>query len=397
MIRIAFAALLLLSAVHLQAAASGPKLQAGTVRAIVRAQEQMDARQYKAAEATLDACRSRLKHAAYDRAYLQSIYGYLYLEQERYAAALKAFVTASDARQLTGESERSILYNIAQLEAMLKHYGEAKTRLKAWMRVADSIRPDDYMLLANIELQLRHYGEAAEAVNRAIASAPEPVRSQYETLYYLQYEQQRLDAAEATLKKMLTLFKPEKEAYLQLSGLLLQRSDADAALAVLELAYFQGLLETKEELMQLSKLYLYNGIPFRAAKLMEGQERSERFAPDAAWYTLEARAWQQAREDGRALKAYASAAEQGDSEAYVFMAYLHAGRHNPDGVIDAAQKGIAAGVRRPDELRLLEGRALLEKGEYLLAKKVFDAIASDGKQGKEARQWLDYVDAHVSP
>jgi hypothetical protein len=218
------------------------------------------------------------------------------------------------------------------------------------------------------------------------------VRSHFQTLYYLQYEQQRLAAATATLKKMMTLFAPEKEDYLQLSGLLMQRSDSEAALAVLELARLQGLLETKEELMQLAQLYLYRGIPFRAAQLLETAEHSERFVPDAAWYTLEARAWQQAREDGRALKAYAAAAEKGDREAYISMAYLHAGRHNPDGVIDAVEKALAAGAGHRNELLLLQGQALFDKGEYLLAKKVFDKIPRGAKVRKRARQWLDYIE-----
>jgi len=40
---------------------------------------------------------------------------------------------------------------------------------------------------------------------------------------------------------------------------------------------------------------------------------------------------------------------------------------------------------------VLEGQALFDKGEYVLAKKVFDAVDTGGRHGKEARQWLDYL------
>lgn len=372
-------------------------LQPGTVRAVVLAQEQMEKKAYAEAEATLDACRRMFNSTAgYDRAYLRSIYGYLYLEQQRYDAALQAFIEAADAGELSGKAALSILYNIVQLQIMQHRYEAAEKRMRQWMALSKRLRSKDYMLLAHIEIELRRYDDAAEAVHRAIALAPEPKRMQYQTLYYLQYEQHRYGEAAGTLKKMITLFPAQKEDYLQLSGVLLQDDNPDAALAVLELAKLQGFLQTKEELLRLAKLYLYAGIPLRAAKLLAAEANTEQVSADGTWYMLEARAWQQAREEGRALEAFNTAAEKGEKDAYVSMAYLYAEGRNLDGVIDTVEKALASGTDRPDELRLLEGRALFDKGQYLLAKNVFDGVSSKGKHAKEARQWIDYIQNHAS-
>lgn len=365
-------------------------LRPSTVEAITRAQEQMKAKAYKEAESTLDRCREHLGSAAYDRAYLQNVYGYLYVDLQRYDAALQAFTQAYESHRLEEETERNLLFNMAQLLAMLKRYDEAETHLLAWMKTAKKFRPSDYMLLATVEIQLHRYAAAAEAVGKAIAAAPVPVRTHYQTLYYLQYELEKHDAAVATLKKMIALFPPRKEDYLQLSGLLLQGNDTAGALTVLELAHLQGLLQRREELMRLAQLYVYAGVPLRAGQLLASQESAERHA-DAKWHMLEAQAWQQAREDDRALKAYAEAAARGDDRAYEAAAYLYAGRNDPDGVIDTVEKALAAGTSHADALRVLEGQALFDKGEYVLAKKVFDAVDTGGRHGKEARQWLDYL------
>ena len=389
--------LLLLLAGGMVPGASGaePKtLRNSTVAAITKAQEQMKAKDFKAAEATLDRCREHLGKAPYDQAYLQNVYGYLYLDQQRYDAALEAFTQAYESHRLDGGMEQNLLFNMAQLLAMQQRYDEAETRLLAWMKTAKKFRPGDYMLLATIEIQLHRYAAAAEAVGKAIAAAPEPVRTHYQTLYYLQYELGKHDAAVATLKKMIALFPPRKEDYLQLSGLLLQGNDTAGALTVLELAHLQGLLQRKEELMRLAQLYVYAGVPLRAGQLLASQAETERRPEDAKWYMLEAQAWQQAREEGRALKAYAEAAARGDGRAYEAAAYLYAGRNDPDGVIDTVEKALAAGTPHADAMRLLEGQALFDKGEYVLAKKVFDAVEAKGRHGKEARQWLDYLASH---
>jgi len=395
MIRLFLVLLLLMSTGAPLRAAEGEKaLMSETVRSVVKAQEQMEAEAYGAAEATLDSCLKGLENAAYDRAYVQSIYGYLYLNQERYDEALKAFSAAYDAHELTGSASLNMLYNIAQLLAMAQRYDEARSRLTEWMESAPMVRARDYMMLAGIDIRLQHYDDALTAVRQAIARAGRPVQNHYRTLYYLQYELHRPKAAAETLRKMITLFPPSKELYLQLSGLLLQQSDSDGALAVQELAYLQGMLQSRAELMQLAQLYLYAGVPLRAAEVLAAGAKSESVVPDAAWYTLEAQAWQQAREYGQALKAYAEAAAKGDPKAYETMAYLCAAREDHAGVIDAAEKGLAAGAGDPDTLRLLEGQALFEKKEYVLAKKVFDAVSAKGKRGKEARQWLDYLETH---
>ena len=62
-------------------------------------------------------------------------------------------------------------------------------------------------------------------------------------------------------------------------------------------------------------------------------------------------------------------------------------------MIDTVEKALAAGVSDTDALRLLEGQALFDKGQYVLAKKTFDAVDTKGRHGKEARQWLDYLAA----
>ena len=283
-------------------------LKKSTYKAVKKARKQIGNKNFKAAEATLNHCLEQLDKAPYDRAYVQNIYGYLHLDLQHYNAALTAFTQAYDSHRLDAGAEQNLLFNMAQLLAMLKRYDEAETRMLAWMKSADKIRSDDYMLLATIQIQLHHYAAALGAVEKAIASASSPVREQYHALYYLQYELKRPQAAVATLKKMIVLFPPDKDVYLQLSGLLLQGKDRAGALVVLELAYLQGMLKSNAELLQLAQLYVYAGVPLRAGQLLASRADAEQRPQDANWYMLEAQAWQQAREDKQALKAYAEAA-----------------------------------------------------------------------------------------
>lgn len=374
-------------------AANKPSLQPRTYEICSEAQKAIDAQSYEKAARLLDGYVERSRRHPYDAAYVQTVYGYLYIATEQYEAALAAFRRAYDAEALPASMAQNVLYNVAQLEMSLQHYEAAAQAIETWMQTAATVRSADYMMLAGARLQLKAYAAATEAVYQAIAHAEEPAPAHYELLFYLLYEQKLQDRAISTLKMMLSLFEPKKSYYVQLAGLLQERGGYADALAVLELAYLGGMLESESELLQLAHLYRYREMPYRAARLlMQGMQR-EQIGKRAKTLLLLAECLRESRAYAEALQAYEQAAQKSDDgEIYAIMAQLYTRLHDYDGVIDATEKGLAKQVKHPEDLYYLQGLALFEQKHYLLSKKQFDRAAKYKKYKKASRQWVRYLE-----
>lgn len=368
-------------------------LQPRTYEVCNGAQKAINEQQFIKAQRLLDGYVDRSKRYPYDAAYVQTVYGYLYIATEKYDKALLAFRQAYDAATLPESMAQNVLYNIAQLEMSQQNYKKAADAIERWMQTAKTIRPADYMMLASARLQLKAYEAATNAVYRAIAESETPKAQHYELLFYLLYEQKQMGKAVSTLKTMLGLLPPKKMYYIQLSGLLQERGDFTKALAVLELAHLEGMLKSESELLQLVQLYRYRQMPYRAAALLKKSMQREQIAGSAKNLTLLAECHREARDYTEALKTYRRAAKLGkDGEIYAVIAQLYTRLHDYTGVIDATEKALRKKIKHPEEMYYLQALALFEQKRYMLSKLQFDKAAKYKKYRKASRQWVKYLD-----
>lgn len=373
-------------------AAKQSTLRMKTYEVITEAQTLMDGAQYAKAKAALDAYAPNVANRPFDRAYLKTVYGHLYIAQEQYQKAIGVMREAYDAHALNTEMQRNLLFNLAQLYLSIEDYEQCVKTYERWASEARSIKAEQYMLYANALIPLKQYAEAKRAVLHAINVSDTPVASHYQTLFYLQYELQEYDAGIETVKKLILLFEPKKQYWMQLAGLYTQQNRYGDALAVMEIAYREGMLDKEYERLQLAQLYLYEAIPYRAAEVVEQGMKEELIARSVKNLEMLGNCYYRAHAFERAVQSYARAAELGsDGRLYFFLAKLYADTYHYDKVIDAAQKALEKGVANTGEVYFLQGMALYENDEPLLAQKAFEQARKYPKTAKQAAQWILYL------
>lgn len=372
-------------------AAKTPTLQLRTYTVIQEVQKMLEEGRTVPAKEKLDDYAPKVAKIPYDTAYLQTLYGYLYIATDRYDLALESYEKAYEPRILTGGMEQNVLYNLAQLYMSAEQYQKCADVLEAWFAVTDHAASGHFIMYANALIQMKKFKEAIPPVQTAIKKAKTPTESYYKTLFYLYYELDDLEKGVETVEKMIALFPAKKEYWVQLSGLYSRQEKEAKAMAVLEAAYRQNMLD-ESGLLRLARFHLYHETPYRAARIVEEGMKKEQVQPTEENLELLGQSWMQAREPAKAADAYLLAAKKsGNGKHYYALARLYADIHDYERVIEATGKALEKGVENEGETHFLQGVAYFEKEDLLKAKEAFRLARKDEKTRERAVQWIKYL------
>lgn len=342
------------------------------------------------------------------RAVVLQTRGYAEMDLERLSAAARSFQAALELDALPAEHRANLRYNLASLLARLGRPREAIRRLERALDLAGEapVDPDVRLLLARLYIEVERYSKVPpllKGMAREFRAAKDRERV-YRLLVVAHSASGHYAAAVTVLESLLSDFPRRKEYWLRLADGYLSLGREARALAALEAAHGQGLLERGGELRSLAGLHLRQGIPYRGAEVLERGLNDGRLDPSIETLRMLVQAWGMARERDREIGALERLVSRfpGESRAAIRLARLFLQADAPERaleVIDPALLRTAeasdadhgdAGVR--DELWLLKGRAYIRNGAIGSGREAFARIDGDSPRAGQARQWLAYLD-----
>ncbi|MEA2094984.1 MAG: hypothetical protein U9P11_10535 [Pseudomonadota bacterium] len=332
----------------------------------------------------------------YEKAVVLQNLAYVQTGRDRFNAAIKAFEESLALKALPETAQQQMRYNLAQLYLASAAPAKAVPILLEWFDQATDPAAEAYLLLGHAQAQLKHYRKAIPALQQAIERAETPHEDWYETLLAMHYELKSYPACASLLKQMIRLF-PENDAYWQqLAGMYMTLNKPAPALTVLELAWRRGSMKSEQDLIQLVQLYLYQDIPFKAARLLEAEMNSGRIKRSVSNQELLANAWTLARERDAAIRAYQQVAAAGhNAEADFTLAQLYLEDERWDEAAAVLESALAkTGLRNPGNAWLLLGIAHYELNAPAAARGSFQKATRFEATRKTARQWLAHLERH---
>ena len=376
-----------------EAVEAANRLSERTHRQLSRVHELMQQRRYDEALAGLDRLRPRVQQKPHAHALVLQTYGYLYANTGQYRQAIDVLSEGLALKALPQPATERSLYVLAQLQMATDDYAAALGSLEQWFRLVENPTADAYALAGTAYAQLERYPEAAIRLNKAIALAARPRENWYRQLLAVYYRSSQYRSAATLLEKMIHRFPAEKDYWLQLSGVHRELDNDAQAMAVMELAYFQGLLSEESELLNLARYYLYLGLPQKAARLLDNALGTGRVSSDLANWQLLIDAWLQAREGERALAATERAlASQSYADLYLKRARILADRGRWHDVIAAVGQALTGtGLTSPGTAHLLQGIAHYNLDQPAQAASAFDRAAGFADSREQARQWAGHL------
>jgi hypothetical protein len=357
------------------------------------AHEALAKSKYADALQSLDELKDSSRLNDYEKALVWQTYGYVYASQGKYKPATEAFEKCLATGGLPDAAQLDTQYNLAQLYVAQERYTDAVRVFRDWIAKAENPTGEAHYVYAIALFQSGDKRAALTQGELALEKATSPKESWLQLVLALYVENKEFQKAVGVSEALVAYF-PKKSYWLQLSGVYSQVDDYKRALAALQLARAQGMIDDDRELNHMAQLYLYNEVPYEAAVLLEDGIASGKIEGTPQAWRLLSDAWVNARERKKAEKPLDEAANRsGDGELYVRLAQIQLERKDWGGVRESLGRALKKGkLADPGNAQLLLGIASANDKKLEQARGAFEAAAQYEKYRRSAEQWLADID-----
>lgn len=363
-------------------------------------QELIEAKDYASAQRQIDELKGKRGLSPYELAQIWNITGYSYYLQERYDDAIRAYNQVMAQPELPEALLLSTLKTKAQLQFTQEDYDGALKTVRELMAAVSEPSPDVLMLEGQALFQLGRYDDALTPIKTAIDmyrnQGQVPKENWLLLLRVIYFEQKDYESMIDVVKELIVYY-PKDTYILTLAGIYSELGDTKKQLALTEVLYEKGYLNTASHITNLANLYLLHGLPYKAAVLLEKEMADNIVDANERNLRLLSQAWYQAREDEKAIPPLKAAAElSDDGELYIRLAQAYINLEQWSEAAAAVQQGLKlGGLKRNDTANIMLGMALFNQKRLEQARRAFLTAASDNRSQHAANQWIAYVDSEI--
>ena len=305
--------------------------------------------------------------------------------------ALSYFRKAVDEESLPLRDQVNLMFSIVQLEAATENWPGVISSMDEWARFTPP-SPLSFYLRAIAHYQMDQPELALENVEMAVFLEPEPPESWLQLLAALYVMKEDYLSVTPILEELVVRF-PKKTYWVQLSLIYGASEDYDGSLSVQQLAFLQGFLTEDRELRRLARSYVFAGLPYEAATLLDAGLSDEKIEPTPKVYELLANSWIQAREFDRSMKPLEKAAAlSDDGNLYLRLGQVYMAREDWSNAAKYFKQAVAkSGLKAPGSADLLLGIVYYNEDDTGEALKWFRRAKKYETTRKTANDWMDHI------
>ena len=373
-------------------------IDAATGKILTEAIEALNAENYSAATAAV--AKIKLDSLSpYERSRVEQILATIDHSQEKYASARNHLQAAITAGGLNEEEVSQTKYQIAQLWLSEEKWKEGAAALEDWFKTATKPNSAAYYLLAVAYYQQELYDRALVPAQKAVDLAEKPQESWIQLVLALHLQKEHWKEAVPLLTRLINMAPDKKTYWQQLSSVYGQLEQYSQALAVMQLAYNAGLVDTDGDVKRLADLLLFNDIPYRCGQLLDEAIAKKIVKVDSKLYEKQANCWIAAREFSKSIEPLSQAAASSDNgNLYVRLGEVQVQRSDWSGASEALNKGLRkGGLKDTGNAQLMLGIALYNQKKLPEAKTWFEKAKSSDKSRKTALGYLQLIEAQSEP
>lgn len=369
-------------------------LSEDTYKALNQAQELMEKESYPQAQQQLNNLLDKVEKGSYEQAVVLQTLGFLYSSLEQYKKATDTFQRALDLDALPKDVTHTLRYNLAQLLIADGQYKKGIPLMEEWLSAEK--KPDNtvYVLLASAYYQIENFSKAADRINIAIKNDKTPKEDWYRLLLSSYLSLKHYKSAINVLEVLITRYPDKKVYWEQLSALYMQQNKEFTSLAVKMLAKRLDLTEPKT-LVNLSDMYRYLAVPFKAGQLLEQGMQQNVIPRNYDNLNKLADSWLAARENQRAaeiLNVMITMDNTGESHLKLSQIYIRTEQWGK--VVDTLSSAInKLKGNKLGQTHLMLGTAYYHLDNLEQAQDQFIKAAAFDAQKKQAGQWLQHINS----
>ena len=365
-------------------------LSEATYRSMSAIHELMNSGKSKAALNALNKLLPKVRHRTYESAVVLQTMGYVCHTLGREAQAIAYFEQALAKQALPNKVVRGLTFNLAQLLIASKDYQQGLHYLKQWFEQEPKPSAQSLFLAATAHFYMEQCKQAVPYIKQAIANVSSPQKSWYQLLLTCYYELTRYKEAARVLERLIKYFPNERDYWTQLAGVYQKLNRDHSALAILELAYRKDILE-ESDLLRLVNLYLYRGMPYQAAQLLDTEMEQGRIKQTAENWLLLTDSLVLAQEPERAITPLKQAAKLSDKGSlYHRLGQMLYRLERWEEAVQAFDTALGSNrLDQPAMAHLLLGVAAQRAGYHERARSAFVKALDYEETHEQAQTWLD--------
>ena len=334
---------------------------------------------------------------SYEKAMLWNFYGFMYYGNDDLVMAIESFENVIAEVAIPEPLRLSTLYSLAQLSMQQQKYSETLAYLKKWQEInTKELTGDQHILFAQVYYQDKQFSSSLAAINKAIDKTILKNKLPKENWLILQranyYELKQPKKVTEVLEALVKHYE-KPEYWLQLSGMYGEIGQEAKQLAAMETAWQAGYVTKPQDIVTLAQLYRFNGVPYKAATLLNDAISEGQIVANERNYEMLAQSYLAAKNDKEAIPALIKASEITDSgkfDAQLAQAYLNTEKWHL--AIKSADSALErGGIERNGDMHLVIGMSYFNLEQFeqsLAALKNAEKISSSAKV---ASQWYKYV------
>ena len=367
---------------------------------IQKAQEAVDAEDYKGGLRMLNNLYNPDKLTEYEQANVLNYIGYIYYNMEDMANAIRTYERLLAIPSLEPQMAKQTTFTMAQLLTVEENYTKALSTIDKWFVLEPNPAPEPFILKAQIHYHLNQYQAMVQPIEAAMQVARnrnKPVKENWWGLLNFAYFQQENYEKVRDIQKTLLQSWPKSRYWKSLAGAYTELGEDEKLIYAYDAAFTQGMLVKGAEFVTMAQLYLQAEVPYKAAKLLEEKMTAGVVNKSAKNYRLLSQAWQLSMEDQKAIPALTAAAAlstDGDVDARLANSYLNVGDYA--NCVTAAKTAVRkGGLKSPDNIQISLGMCLYNQQKYSDAKKAFREAAKVPRSQRTSGQWIRVIDAEI--
>ncbi|WP_226960828.1 tetratricopeptide repeat protein [Thalassotalea sp. LPB0316] len=242
----------------------------------------------------------------YDVAYVNRFLGMMYASKgDHEKESIDYLKKAAEPDVLNWADQAQTLKTIGDLQMSIQDYKGAISHYYAWMEFTAEEDADVWTKIANAHYSLKQLDKVIMPADKAIAAyGDKHNQNPYVLKVTSFYERKMYPEAVDVLETVIQIFPENKQWWTQLGMFYLLVEDYAKALYTLDLAYKKGFLEKEAQIKTLANLFQSNGVPYKAAKLLEKHMNSGLVTRDDKNLIALANAYHAAQDIDDAAKIY---------------------------------------------------------------------------------------------
>lgn len=334
----------------------------------------------------------------YDKAFTDNFIGKMLAGKDDEGKKALQYLKGSVEPKVLNDSEHAnTLRLVADLSMQEKEYDQAIRFYQKWMDYTCKQDPDIYTRMAQAYYETKQLAKMVEPADKAIALYEEPNKNPYVLKMTSFYERKMFPQTVAVAEELVRIFPDNKQWWSQLGFFYMLVEDYKKALSTFEIAYNKGMLTKKSEIKALAQLYATNGIPYKAAKVLEKHIKSGLIERDAKNLASLANSFHQAREYKEAAMYYGEAGKlSNDPDYYRRQGILLHAAEDYKGALVALQKALDLGSDKEGRIHIAMMEAHLYTNDFKQALFHAKEAKKDKSTARNARAWEPYIKEKAS-